>query len=229
MVEEKATYSRNFRARGERNARRSGARRSKKSLSWKEAEYHKEPESWTPEPYTPEPPIPRNSVSKSTLQQLSALIPCRHAMKGCNALSTKNELSQHLESCPFERCKDQLKNAQIDPILRYFKKQIEERDKVIQELQLQCSQNFKEEEERFGLEEEQVALFKDLVFKTTNAAKIASLFGDKYPTAEWSVFIHHVSESDLSYVYDGFLQWVYRGRRYILVKLNKPEEDGSLL
>lgn len=50
----------------------------------------------------------------------------------------------------------------------------------------------------------------------TNAAKIASLFGDKYPTAEWSVFIHHVSESDLSYVYDGFLQWVYRGRRYIL-------------
>ena len=36
--------------------------------------------------------------------------------------------------------------------------------------------------------------------------KIASTFGDKYPTCEWSVFFHHVTESDLSYVYDGYLQ-----------------------
>lgn len=53
-----------------------------------------------------------------------------------------------------------------DSIHQFSSLQIEERDKVIQELQLQCSQNFKEEEERFGLEEEQVALFKDLVFKS---------------------------------------------------------------
>jgi hypothetical protein len=59
----------------------------------------------------------------------------------------------------------------------------------------------------------------------TQAMKITAIFGEKYPSAEWSVFFHHVSESDLSYVYDGYLQWVYKGRRYILIQLKKPEDE----
>lgn len=176
-----------------------------------------------------EPPLPRDSISRSTLQQMSNMVQCRHASKGCSAMLSRDELTSHLEKCAFERCKEQLANCQTDPIIKYFKKQIAERDKLIQELRLQSAQSFKEEEEKFGIEEEQVSLFKDLVFKTTNAMKIAAIFGEKYPTAEWSVFFHHVSESDLSYVYDGYLQWVYKGRRYILIKLNKPDEEGFLL
>lgn len=160
---------------------------------------------------------------------MSNMIPCRHAVKGCVELLPRDELAYHLESCPFEQCKEHLLNGQIDPILRQFKKQIAERDKLIQELRAQCSTTFKEEMEQFGVEEEQVALFKQLVFKATPAAKIAGAFSDKYPTAEWSVFFHHVSESDLSYVYDGFLQWVFKGRRYVLVKLTKPDEEALLL
>ena len=55
--------------------------------------------------------------------------------------------------------------------------------------------------------------------------KITAIFGEKYRSAKWSVFFHHISESDLSYVYDGYLQWVYKGRRYILIQLNKPEDE----
>lgn len=181
------------------------------------------------EEFSREPPLPRNSISRRTLQQISALLPCKHAAKGCNVALTPEDLSSHLEACPFEKCKEQLLNGKSDPIIKFFKKQIAERDKLIQELRAQCSESFKEEEDRYALDDDQVTWFKELVFKTTTAAKIAALFGEKYPTAEWSVFIHHVSESDLSYVYDGYLQWVYKGRRHILVKLNKPEEENLLL
>mmetsp|Transcript_4533 Transcript_4533/g.8083 ORF Transcript_4533/g.8083 Transcript_4533/m.8083 type:complete len:171 (-) Transcript_4533:491-1003(-) len=164
------------------------------------------------------PPTSHNLLSHCRVQ-------CRHVTKGCAPMMSKGDLPQHLEKCPFEKCKDQLVNGQIDPIIKYFKKQIAERDTLIGELRRQIAQNYKEEEESYGLEEEQIAFFKDLVFKTEKAMKIASIFGDKYPTCEWSVFFHHVSESDLSYVYDGYLQWVYKGRRYILIKLNKPEDE----
>jgi phage FluMu protein Com len=153
------------------------------------------------------------------------MIQCRHAPKGCGKLLTKDELPAHLEKCPFERCKEQLANGRIDPIIKYFKKQIAERDTAIQDLRAQVSQNFKEEEESYGLEEAHISDFKDLVFKGTQAMKITAIFGEKYPSAEWSVFFHHVSESDLSYVYDGYLQWVYKGRRYILIQLNKPKDE----
>ena len=51
-------------------------------------------------------------------------IQCRHAPKGCGKLLTKDELPAHLEKCPFERCKEQLANGRIDPIIKYFKKQV---------------------------------------------------------------------------------------------------------
>eukprot|EP00669_Euglena_mutabilis_P000857 TRINITY_DN110_c0_g1_i5.p1 TRINITY_DN110_c0_g1~~TRINITY_DN110_c0_g1_i5.p1 ORF type:complete len:240 (-),score=46.81 TRINITY_DN110_c0_g1_i5:416-1135(-) len=171
---------------------------------------------------------PRDSVSRKTLQQISALVPCKHSLKGCAVLSAREEVQAHLDACPFERCKDHLVNGQIDAILRYFKKEIGERDKLIQELRSQCSETYKEEEEKFGVEEEQASLFKELILKTTPAAKIAGVFGERYPAAEWSVFIHHASESDLSYIHDGCVQWVFKGRRHVLVKLNKPEEEALL-
>ena len=59
----------------------------------------------------------------------------------------------------------------------------------------------------------------------TQAMKITAIFGEKYRSAKWSVLFHHISESDLSYVYDGYLQWVYKGRRYILIQLNKPKDE----
>ena len=39
-------------------------------------------------------------------------------------MMAKDDLPQHLEKCPFEKCKDQLVNGQIDPIVKYFKKQV---------------------------------------------------------------------------------------------------------
>ena len=51
-------------------------------------------------------------------------IQCRHAPKGCGKLLPKDELPAHLEKCPFERCKEQLANGRIDPIIKYFKKQV---------------------------------------------------------------------------------------------------------
>ena len=44
--------------------------------------------------------------------------------------------------------------------------QIAERDTLIGELRRQIASNYKEEEESYGLEEEQIAFFKDLVFKS---------------------------------------------------------------
>jgi len=209
-------------------------RAERERRSWKEKapdrSYYPQAEQWAEAapPAGVPAPLPRDSVSRKTLQQISALVPCKHSLKGCAVLSAREEVQAHLDTCPFERCKDHLVNGQIDAILRYFKKEIGERDKLIQELRSQCSQTFKEEEEKFGVEEEQVSLFKELILKTTPAAKIAGVFGERYPAAEWSVFIHHASESDLSYIHDGCVQWVFKGRRHVLVKLNKPEEEALL-
>jgi phage FluMu protein Com len=71
-----------------------------------------------------EPPLPRDSIKSSTLQHMGHMIQCRHAPKGCGKLLTKDELPAHLEKCPFERCKEQLANGRIDPIIKYFKKQV---------------------------------------------------------------------------------------------------------
>eukprot|EP00996_Jenningsia_fusiforme_P003344 NODE_4144_length_854_cov_26.821118_g3822_i0.p1 GENE.NODE_4144_length_854_cov_26.821118_g3822_i0~~NODE_4144_length_854_cov_26.821118_g3822_i0.p1 ORF type:complete len:139 (-),score=20.79 NODE_4144_length_854_cov_26.821118_g3822_i0:79-495(-) len=137
---------------------------------------------------------------------------------------SKEELPSHLLKCPFEKCKAVLVDGQVDPIIKYFKRQLAERDHMIQDLKAQICQSFKEEQETHGLEEEQVKTFKDLVFSSAPAVRISAVFSERWPDSEWSVFVHHVSESDLSYVYDGFLQWVFKSRRYILVRLTKNDQ-----
>eukprot|EP01006_Ploeotia_vitrea_P019396 TRINITY_DN51589_c0_g1_i1.p1 TRINITY_DN51589_c0_g1~~TRINITY_DN51589_c0_g1_i1.p1 ORF type:complete len:440 (+),score=42.45 TRINITY_DN51589_c0_g1_i1:22-1341(+) len=176
------------------------------------------------------PAAPTQSVTTETKQRLNNFVACKYEGKGCMGFIPKQDLDSYYEKeCVFEPVKDLLSDRRLVTLIKFFKKQISERDKCINNLRAQVSASFKEEKDCYGLEPEQTDLFQDLVFAQKSASEIAATFSHKWKDSEWSVFFHHVSSSDLSYVYDGFFQWVYKNRRYILIKLDKATPPQQLI
>eukprot|EP01012_Entosiphon_sulcatum_P058468 TRINITY_DN82535_c0_g1_i1.p1 TRINITY_DN82535_c0_g1~~TRINITY_DN82535_c0_g1_i1.p1 ORF type:complete len:345 (+),score=55.38 TRINITY_DN82535_c0_g1_i1:30-1037(+) len=162
------------------------------------------------------------AVLPSSLQHLHNLVVCKHHNRGCTAVIQQKDLGHHLQECVFEQCKDALFDA--EPLLKYLRQLITVRDNEIEFLRGQVARTFKEEQDIECMDPEQVELFKDLVFKETNSVAITTMFTEKWPQCEWSCFSHHVTDSDLSYIYDGYFQWTFKEKRYILVKLDKKTD-----
>eukprot|EP01012_Entosiphon_sulcatum_P007476 TRINITY_DN13805_c0_g1_i1.p1 TRINITY_DN13805_c0_g1~~TRINITY_DN13805_c0_g1_i1.p1 ORF type:complete len:480 (-),score=35.25 TRINITY_DN13805_c0_g1_i1:207-1601(-) len=164
---------------------------------------------------------PPQAVSTSPEARSDAPVKCPHFQRGCLASGDRGEISNHLRICPFEKCHDILHTGQVDALLSYFKKQIVERNKAIEELRRKVAGSFPENEEHEGIDAPIVETFRELVKKGLTCSQITAALNKRAPQYDWSCFIHHVNASDLSYVFDGYCQVVRQNKRYILIRLNK--------